>query len=157
MNYDGIELFEIEEREGKYYEKPNLVEKYLRRDMTEWNELCLPQYVKMFDPTSQNNNENEEEEDEDIEESENDDYNRKQKEEAEQKFESDKAKYKSEVKFHYLITGTGELGKPLPNLMELKNPYPGEPRFLRKRRHPKSLRLYKVKKDLNPERFSYMN
>ena len=37
--------------------------------------------------------------------------------------------------------------------MELQNPYPGEPRFLRKRRHPKALRLYKVKRDLNPERF----
>ena len=120
--------------------------------MSEWNELCLPQYVKMFDPTSQNNKENEEE-DIDAEESEDDDSNRKHKEEVEQNYERDKAKYKSEVKFHYLITGTGELGRPLPKIMELKNPYPGEPRFLKKRRHPKSLRLYKVKRDLNPERF----
>ena len=37
--------------------------------------------------------------------------------------------------------------------MEVQNAYPGEPRLLRKRKHPKSLRLYKVKRDLNPDRF----
>ena len=37
--------------------------------------------------------------------------------------------------------------------MKVENPYPGEPRFLRKRRHPKALRFYKVKRDSNPSRF----
>jgi hypothetical protein len=37
--------------------------------------------------------------------------------------------------------------------MKLENPYPGEPKFLRKRKHPKALRFYKVKRDLNPLRF----
>ena len=37
--------------------------------------------------------------------------------------------------------------------MKIQNPYPGEPNFLRKRNHPKSLRFYKVKRDLDPERF----
>ena len=64
------------------------------------------------------------------------------------KFDKDKVKYGQEVKFHYLIKETGEMGKPLPNLMKLENAYPGEPKFLRKRRHPKSLRFYKVKQDL---------
>ena len=50
------------------------------------------------------------------------------------KIEKDKLKYKSEFKFHYLITRTGELGKPLPNVMKLQNACPGEPKFLRKRR-----------------------
>ena len=68
-------------------------------------------------------------------------------------FEKDKVKYGQEVKFHYLITETGELGKPLPNFLEINNPYPGEPRFLRKRRHPKSLRFFKAKRDSEPERF----
>ena len=57
------------------------------------------------------------------------------------------------MKYHYLITETGDIGKALPNLMKIENPYPGEPNFLRKRKHPKSLRFYKVKKDLNPARF----
>ena len=41
----------------------------------------------------------------------------------------------------------------LPNFLEITNPYPGEPRFLRKRRHPKSLRFFKAKRDREPERF----
>ena len=69
------------------------------------------------------------------------------------KLEKDKAKYGHEVKFHYLITESGDFGKPLPELMQIKNPYPGEPRFLRKRRHPKSLRFFKAKRDREPERF----
>ena len=52
-----------------------------------------------------------------------------------------------------MITETGEIGKALPKLMKIGNPYPGEPNFLRKRKHPKSLRFYKVKRDLNPARF----
>ena len=67
--------------------------------------------------------------------------------------EKDKIKYGQEIKFHYLITSTGDMGKPLPKLMELKNPYPGEPKFLKKRRHPKALRFFKVKRELNPQRF----
>jgi hypothetical protein len=69
------------------------------------------------------------------------------------KFEKDKVKYDQELKFHYLITETGDMGKALPNLMKLENAYPGEPKFLRKRKNPKSLRFYKVKRDLNPARF----
>ena len=67
--------------------------------------------------------------------------------------ERNTVKYGKEVKFHYLITESGEMGKPLPKLMKIGNPYPGEPNFLRKRKHPKSLRFYKVKRDLNPARF----
>ena len=37
--------------------------------------------------------------------------------------------------------------------MKVGNPAPGEPNCLRKRRHPKSLRFYKVKRELNPARF----
>ena len=37
--------------------------------------------------------------------------------------------------------------------MKLENAYPGEPKYLRKRNHPKSLRFFKVKRDLNPARF----
>ena len=90
----------------------------------------------MYDPTSQNRKENEDYENKDIEES--DDNG---SEIDNEKFERDKARYRSEVKFHYLITETGEIGKALPNFMELQNAYPGEPRLLRKRKHPKSLRV----------------
>ena len=141
--------------------------------MTEWNELCLPQYIKMYDPTNKGEKEEEDGkvdneevngrqendnlEDNDEEDNSTEDPDIGMEEEADalvtSKFEKDKVKYGQEVKFHYLITQTGEIGKALPNLMKLENAYPGEPKFLRKRRHPKSLRFYKVKRDLNPVRF----
>ena len=93
-NYDGIELFDIDDREGKYYEKPNWIDKYFRRDMIEWKQLCLPQYVKMYDPTSQNKKEDYN----DIEDSDEDnDDNENQKELDEKNLERDRARYKSEV------------------------------------------------------------
>ena len=46
--YDNTELFEIDDREGLYYEKPNMVQKYLRRGDT-LEDLCLAQFVKMYD------------------------------------------------------------------------------------------------------------
>ena len=135
QNYmDYVELFEVKEREGLYWEKPNWIDKYLRRDLSEWEELSLPQYVKMFSPTNQGKEEDidDSSEEEDLEPT-------VLEENYKRKLEKDKAKYGKEVKFHYLITDSGDFGKPLPNLMVINHPYPGEPRFLRKRRHPKSL------------------
>ena len=57
------------------------------------------------------------------------------------------------MKFHYIITETGGIGDALPDIIKLTNSYPGEPKFLRKRRHPKALRFFKVKSDLNPARY----
>ena len=152
QDYGDVELIEISDREGLYYEKPNWVEKYLRRDQSEWNELCFPQYVKMFDPTHNTEPEiSNEEKDEDFDRDQENEISEDQM--LLDDFERDKIKYGQEVKFHYLITETGELGKPLPKLLKIENPYPGEPKFLRKRKHPKSLRFYKVKRELNPARF----
>ena len=52
-----------------------------------------------------------------------------------------------------MITSNGNPGKKLPKYIELENPLPREPKFLRKRKHPKALRYYKVKEDSNPSRF----
>ena len=163
LDYYDKELFEIDGREGLYYEKPNWVDKYLRRDMSEWDELCLPQYIKMFDPTNKKEAEIDEahaeetndgrENHDGIEDADDEIHADEGDALTSTKFDKDKVKYGQEVKFHYLIKETGEMGKPLPNLMKLENAYPGEPKFLRKRRHPKSLRFYKVKQDLNPIRF----
>ena len=141
-------MFEIKEREGLYYEKPNWVDKYLRRDRSEWNELCLPQYIKMFDPIHKKLSENQDEENDS-----NAEYDADIDCHDSSDLEKDMLKYGQDVKFHYLITETGEMGKPLPKLMKIESPYPGEPNCLRKRKHPKSLRFYKVKRELNPSRF----
>ena len=49
-----------------------------------------------------------------------------------------------------MITSSGKPGKKLPKYIELENPCPGEPRFLRKRKHPKALRFFKVREENNP-------
>ena len=41
----------------------------------------------------------------------------------------------------------------LPEMFELNNPYPGEPRFMRLRRHPAVLRIHKYKQDKDPEAY----
>ena len=38
-------------------------------------------------------------------------------------------------KFHYIITETDDTA-PLPKLIEISDPYPGEPRWMRKRKGP---------------------
>ena len=92
-NYDGIALFQVEGREGLYYEKPNWLDKYLRRDRTEWDELCFPHYVKMFDPIHKK---------EDVDDDENNEENDNEIEtnyvEESSDYEKDKAKYGKEVK-----------------------------------------------------------
>ena len=58
-----------------------------------------------------------------------------------------------EAKFHHIVLANGKPGKKLPECIELDNPLPGEPNFMKKRKHPKSIRYFKVKQDNNPARF----
>ena len=48
-NYYDKELFPIKDREGLYYEKQNVIDKYIRRG-EKLEEICLAQFVKMYDP-----------------------------------------------------------------------------------------------------------
>ena len=48
FSYPNKDLFEVEGREGLYYEKPNVIEKYLRRT-EDLQEICLAQFVKMYE------------------------------------------------------------------------------------------------------------
>ena len=49
-------------------------------------------------------------------------------------------------KFHYIITETDE-SVPLPKIIEILEPYPGEPRWMRKRTGPAVIRYHKVNRD----------
>ena len=135
---DSKVVFKIPKREGLYFEKPNWIDKYFRREKA-LEEIRPSHFVKMYDSHSgkvpkikDDNDSHEEEDDKDT-----------------------KEKYGNEAKFHYFITREGKLGKPLPKYVKLENPYPGEPRFLKKWKHPKALRLFKVKQEKNPARFFY--
>ena len=61
--------------------------------------------------------------------------------------------YGNEAKFHYFITSEGKQGRILPKYVLIENPCPGEPKMLKKRKHPKALRTFKVRQDMNPVRY----
>ena len=154
LEYFDKELFEVEGKEGLYYEKPNWIEKYQRRDMIKYGELSPVQYLKMFDPTNKGPDEkSENQEEEHLDEEDNTAENEMQQDKDTSEFERVKKKYGAEVKFHCLVKQNGELGDVLPNYMCIENTLPGEPKFLQKRRIPKALRFFKPKRDINPSRY----
>ena len=53
-------------------------------------------------------------------------------------------KYGIEAKFHITVTGIG-YGKPLEKFDKIENPFPSEPKYMRKRETPKAIRYHKVK------------
>ena len=154
--YPDTELFEVEDREGKYYERPNVIQKYLRRG-DDLQELCLTQFAKMYDSI---HSVKEAEKDDNIEEWEEDEEEEKEENHKTNKEKGEKAttlqlneKYGNEAKFHCLINYNGELGKPLPNYIQLQDPLPNEPAYMKKRTSPKALRFYKAKNDRDHSRF----
>ena len=142
--YFDKELFPIKDREGLYYEKPNVIEKYMRRG-EQLKEICLAQFVKMYDPSQSVGKLRQEEDDkEDIDD---------EMEVVAQENENIEKLYGSDAKFHYVIQSDKECMKILPASIKLENPIPDEPIFMKKRKTPKALRFYKPKVDSNPGRF----
>ena len=104
LEYFDKELFEVEGKEGLYYEKPNWIEKYVRRDMTKYGELSPVQYMKMFDSSNKGADEKAENEEE---ENLNDEDDHVKYDEAMQpeisEFEKARNKFGPDVKFHCLV------------------------------------------------------
>ena len=57
-------------------------------------------------------------------------------------------------KFHYVIT-TSEKKPKLPEYIDIDNPFPGEPPFMRKRSKPVVLRFHKPKQSLDAAKYFY--
>lgn len=147
-DYFDRDLFPIKDREGLYYEKTNVVDKYLRRG-EQLEEICLAQFVKMYDPVkSEGNTRNGIENEEEVE---NDEYNIDQ--EQTKNLEHLQELYGSDAKFHCVIQTDGTLGTVLPSCTKLEKPLPNEPAFMKKRKSPKALRFYKPKQDRNPGQY----
>ena len=129
-------LFKVPGREGLYYEKPNWIDKYFRRGKN-LEDICPSHLVKMFDPDtkgiSSSNNDGDDEDDDNVDEDVDD---------HEIDFSQSVKKYGKEAKFHHMITSSGKPGKKLPKYIELENPCPGEPRFLRRKKAPKSSEIF---------------
>ena len=147
--------FKVEDKEGLFLEKPDLISKYERRKLVTGEEeelepdreeaenldqMCLCQYVKMYEGKGwqQMRRTNEEGE---VEAPQEEDI----PEEGELAEEDD---------FNFLITGDpDERRRPIPQILTLENPLPGEPKILHKRTFPRALRFFKKKFDMNPHRY----
>ena len=106
--------------------------------------MCLAQFAKMYQGYSPKDgkaaDDNADDHDENIEEVD---------EEGDEEVED------FNEKFHFIMTSDdyGRRGKPLPDLLTLTNPYPGEASWMKKRTRPAALRFHKYKKDTDHKRF----
>ena len=154
--------------EGKgeklYVEMYDLVDKYIRRDKKckSIDELTYSQYYKMYSTCRKDNrkikkSEKNIKEDKVLRDLDDEDNYEDVEEEFDETENDVKAKKKKENKFHFvMMADERRLGKvPLPEFIELDNPHPGEPNFMRKRNYPAVLRFHKVKASLQPEEYYY--
>ena len=133
-------------RDGLFVEKPDLIDKYCRREIIEQhlelNELCPVQFGKMFQPI-QRRKEDETEEKKggyDIE------VGNTVEEAIEKDNENDPSKYIITTNPHYKKI-------KLPTIIKIKDPLPGEVAIWVKRKFPKAARMHKKTQDNNPHRF----
>ena len=86
-----------------------------------------------------------------------DDYDGDQEKEVEEGPIDEDEGYNSEGddKFNYVMTYRKEYknGQKLPEIIKLDDPYPGEPRFMKKRTFPAVLRFNKTNRDNNPKKY----
>ena len=158
---DGGQGFEVEDKKGRFLEKPDLVSKYERRkllprqgeeeaegphvkeDAEILEQMSFCQFVKMYEGKGwQNrggiNEEGETEEPDDDEE------------------KPEEGELAQEDGFNYLIVGNSDARpRRLPHLLTLEDPMPGEPRILHKRTFPRAMRFFKKKYDKDPHLFYF--
>ena len=132
----GLKAVKLDNREGYWYERPDLWSKYLRRPQ-ELDEMCYAQFARMF--KSRASLKCDEDNDNDV----GDENNQMENEEDD-----------DNEKFHFIMTFRKK-GPRLPEYIELQNARNEEASFMSKRTFPAALRFHRVKKDKNPKRFMF--
>ena len=154
--------FEIEDKKGRFLEKPDLVSKYERRkllprreeeeetpqakeDAETLEQMTFCQFIKMYEGKGWQDMRKTNEEGETEEPDDDDDEEKPE--------EGELAK---EDGYNYLIVGNSEASRrKLPQLLTLEDVRPGEPRILHKRTFPRAMRFFKKKHDRNPHLFHF--
>ena len=138
-----------------YVEKYDVISKFERKEDGN-EELSYSHFAKMYEP-SWTYKENGQELNEDFSDQEN---------EVPRNEEMEKD-YPQNTKFNFTMRCrkdpsdpdhelcTQIKGKKLKNYIKLKNPYPGEPPYMRKRKSPAVLRFHKFRQDTNPLEFFF--
>ena len=136
-------------KEGIFLEKPDIVDKFCRREITEKNpeleKLTLIHFSKMYDPIRSKKSKDEEDKQptkptENIE---------PEKNESTELWDDDEERVAN-----YYITGDEQYDNiPLPKIIKLKNCAVGEVTLMEKRSFPKAARMHKKREDNNPHKF----
>ena len=116
----GMDVYKLEGHEGFFFEVQDIYSKYLRRPK-ELKNMCYAQFAKMFRSISSDENDDPEDgEFPETTDNENDDF----------------------LKFDYIMTfdETKDQMHALPRRIKIRDPYPGEPKFMQKRQFPAALR-----------------
>ena len=131
----GIPVIQLPNRDGYFYAKPDLWERYLRRPSV-IKDMCFAQFAKMYRKPDSNKKDNDEDNDNDnIDET------------------IEEPIYDDNDKFHFIMTSERDQVKPLPKMIELRTTYPSDPRFMVKRTFPAALRFHMVKIENDPKRY----
>ena len=145
-------------REGRFLEKPDIVDKFCRKIITDKNPelgaLSILQFGRMFEPIRKRGGEEEfpiedkfEGEDSDCEEN-----------NMANNGDNDPWKDEDDRLANYYITTEDKYNKiPLPNIIRLKDCLPGEVPIWRKRTFPKAARIHKKNKLQTHTDISYQN
>ena len=133
--YSGSTMITVSGKEGKYVEKPNILEKYERRPET-LKDLCFAQFCKMYAP-ARGKNKSKENEDSDSESD-------TKCNEATSTTPKSCQKCKNGCENCRILLPNG-FGALLPEQFKIKDPKSGEPPMMKKRSYPAALRFHKKK------------
>ena len=147
-------------RNGKFLEKPDIIDKFCRREIPkgdpELEELSAIQFAKMYDPIRRNKSFQEENGfDDDI----NIDSTRTHESETElcnsdSSEDNDPWEDEEDRVANYFITTNPKYDYVrLPRFIKLKDPQEGEVPIYEKRTYPKAARIHKKRQDNDPHRF----
>ena len=169
----GKEVFELENVEGTWMEQWDMRSKYERRDPKCWN-ISFSQFARIM--AASNKGSEKEETGEDVELLENVEGIEQNKESSDEPWYvpfhrvmdcshqccTDQPKEECEGECCLPMPRRSRLSrvprkvaksKEVPEMMELGSPHTGEPKKMRRRRIPATLRFYKHNKETNPIRF----
>ena len=135
-------LVQIKDREGLWYLQQDMLSKFLRRETTV-ELICPVQFGKMFTTSGLKLNQKNEN-NLDINETEEDYLDTNEK---------DDIIDENKKIVNFILTETDDTVEH-PKMIEISDPYPGEPKWMRKRKSPVVIRYHKVKKDSQYERFT---
>ena len=143
---ENTHLIKLEGVEGLWYEQPDILSKYTRRD-DQLEKICFSHYGKMIRSGGKR---------EQIESTDNgglDEENYEDNLDSDEDQQDDDEEEDPNTKFHYIITEHDGPAELIPNYTKLKDPLPKENPLQYKRSFPAALRFHKVNQDNKPHKY----